>query len=74
MKELVLHMYRTLLSKKFRSESQAKEALTARIRNGQTREEAITSMYVSYVDVLLGMKAPHADDQEDVLQLENRQN
>ena len=72
MKELILHMYRTLLSKKFKGEAQARMEIKRRIRGGQTKDEAIVSIYVNYVDVVLGMSAPHPDDAEDLAQLENR--
>ena len=72
MKELVLHMYRTLLSKKYKSEKHAKLVIAERIKAGATREEAIVSIYVGYVDVLLGMAIDHPDDAEDLQQLEIR--
>ena len=72
MKELIKRMYNTIVLKRFRGKQHAELVIKNLINNGKSREEAIIFLYVSYVDVLLGITTGTQEDKEDYEQLETR--
>lgn len=65
-------MYNTIVLKRFRGKQHAELVIKNLINNGKSREEAIIFLYVSYVDVLLGITTGTQEDKEDYEQLETR--
>lgn len=65
MQELIARMFATLMRKKFITKQNLDCAISRMISKKMTRNEAIMSLYVSYVDEVLGVEHVVEFDQED---------